>query len=471
MSIISPSGTVFVPSSDSRIHFESSSDLGAATPGGTFTTDEITPNAQGVWKLHFTFPAATENTVIFALWTVRSPYHIGLIVNQSQYVAGDTGSISVFGTEDTQSQAVLNSNPQVTIQLLPSGTSVTIPVTDDGTGADGVAGDGLFAGNYQFATAGTYLITASVTLPTAGGGSIVRTAERQVTVIDSPITLNSATIAPTGSGCANSMGIQLNVTAKAAGTYIFRAQLAGPDGTILTLGDSFDLSIGTQSVLLSFSMDTIKDKLGYVSPITVNSITGVYVDSGDPSPVVTKNNIGSYSNAACRDPITIESKLDVTETMQGSQISALNFSFPVYVTTAGSYDITFNIVDSNGMSIDQVHLSETLAAGENTISWSEPGEKFANTNGPYRVSGIIIVGMGNSATTFQLPATTAYSAAQFVGYQGTVATTATAVPTIRPSMLVLLAVLMAGLAGIGARRVYQQHPNCENRRVVDSDAA
>jgi hypothetical protein len=293
MSVVAPSGMMFVPSSDGRIHFTDSATLGATAPGGVFATDEITPNAIGVWKLHFTFPAATEKTVILASWVVNSAYHVGLLLDQSQYVVGNTATISIFGTEDGQSQAVANSNPQVTVQLLSSGTPITVSVKDDGAGADGQANDGLFTGSYPFNAPGTYFITGTVTLPSASG-SVVRTAEKQVTVIDAPITLNSATIQSTGSGCAQSLGVKLDVTVIQAGTYVFRGQLAGPDGTTLALGQTFNLAAGTQSIVLPFSMDTIKEKLGYVSPLTVNWVMGSYVDSDSSDPVVTQYNVGTY---------------------------------------------------------------------------------------------------------------------------------------------------------------------------------
>ena len=450
MSVVAPSGTVFVPGNDARIHFADSASLGATAPGGVFNTDEITPNAKGAWLLRFTFPAATEKTVILASWVVKSAYHIGLLMDQSQYVAGNTGSIWVFGTEDGQSQAVANSHPQVTVQLLPSGAPADVPVKDDGAGADGQAGDGLFTGSYLFTTPGTYLVTGSVTLPSPDG-PVVRTAEKQVTVIEAPITLDAAAIQSTGNGCAQSLGVKLDVTVKQAGTYVFRGQLAGPDGTALALGKYFNLAAGAQSIVLPFSMDTIKEKLGYVSPLTVNWVMGFYVDSDSSDPVVQQFNVGVYQGAACRDPISIDSVLNVTETMQGGQIAALDFSFPVNVTTAGNYDITFNIVGPNGELIDQIYLSRTLTAGDNTIAFSEPGEKFANIDGPYRISGLVVVGAGHSAILFQLPQTAAYSGLRFLGAH----MTATPVPANGFWMLGLLAALMAVLAGWGVRRRVQ----------------
>jgi len=455
MSVVAPSGAVFVPSTDSRIHFVNSVTLGVSTPGGVLTTDDITPNANGVWKLHFTFPAATEKTVILASWVVNSAYHIGLLTDQSQYVVGNTGAIWVFGTEDGQSQAVLNSNPQVTVQLLPSGAVVPVSLKDDGVAPDGQASDGLFAGTYAFTAPGTYLVSASVTLPTANG-SVVRTAEQQVTVINPPITLNGTSMASTGSGCAQSLGVNLNVTVNAAGTYVFHGQLAGPDGTTVPFGQTFThLAAGTQSLLVPIDMDDVKEKLGYVSPLTVSSMVGIYVDSDSSDPVVQQDQVGTYAGAVCRDAIDVTQNLSVSETMQDGQIGALNFSFPVYVAAAGSYDVTFNVIGPNGELIDQVDLPETLTAGNNTIAFSEPGQKFANINGPYRISGLLVVGAGSSTTVIDFAPTQAFSGLQFVGASvGASASTAvTPVPVNAPWMLALLAVLIASLAGLGLRQV------------------
>jgi hypothetical protein len=426
MSVVASSGTVFVPSSDGRIHFTDSATLGATARGGIFATDEITPNTIGVWKLHFTFPAATEKTVILASWVVNSAYHIGLLTDQSQYVTGNTATIWVFGTEGAQGQTVPNSNPKVTLRLLPSGKIVIIPVKGDDSGPRKQAKAGLFTGSYQFKSPGAYLITGAVTLPTING-PMVRTAEQQVTVRDAPIMLNRTSIQSTGTDCSQLLDIKLDLSVNQAGTYVFRGQLAGADGTTLTQGQSFDLATGTQSIILSFLMDTIHEKFGYASPLAVNWVMGFYVDSDSFAPVVTQYNVGTYAGVPCRDPISVGSTFTLAQTTQDGQIKAFNFSFPVNVITTGSYDITFNIVDFNGKSVDQLHLTETLTAGDNTVAFSEPGEKFANTNGPYRISGLAVVGAGNSAVVFQLVPVAADS-----GLAGAKATAATPVPVNAP---------------------------------------
>jgi hypothetical protein len=417
-----------------------------------FSTDDITPNTLGVWKLRFTFPAATEKTVILASWVVNSAYHMGLLTNQSQYTVGSTGAIWVFGTVDGQSQAVTNSNPQVTVQLLPSGVPETVPLTDDGAAPDGKAGDGLFAGTYQFNTPGTYLVQGSVTLPTPNGTVVVRTAQQQVTVIEAPITLNNATLQSTGSGCAQSLGVRLDVTVKKAGNYAFRGQLAGPDGKTLALGQYFDLTAGTQTIVLPFSADRVKEKFGDASPLTVNWVKGFHVDSDNSSPVVQQYNVGTYAMGVCKDPISIDRALGVTETMQGGQIGALDFSFQVAVTTPGNYDISFNIITVNGRLIDAISLRKTLVAGNNTVTFTEPGEKFAGIDGPYLISGLLVVGAGKTLSVFQLTPTAAYSGTSFVGAPIQQASgTNKPVPVNSLWMLGALASIIVILSGWGVR--------------------
>jgi hypothetical protein len=107
------------------------------------------------------------------------------------------------------------------------------------------------------------------------------------------------------------------------------------------------------------------------------------------------------------------------------------------------------IVGPKGELIDQIYLTQTLTAGDNTIAFSEPGEKFANIDGPYRISGLVVVGAGHSAMLFQLAPTVAYSGARFVGAR---TASVTPVPVNDPRMLGLLAVLVA-LAGWGKWRL------------------
>ena len=448
MTVLDPSGTPVIPSGSPLITFTASVAIVAGVPGGVFNGVDIPVNIDGIWKLRFSFPPAATKTLILASWVSKSPYKVGTTTDRKNYFVGETGIIGTFATKDAN--VVLGSSPVVTITKLPSGTPVTVSVNDAGNLPDGKASDGVFAGTYLYSSAGAYRINVTINIPSSSG-NIVRTSEQEVTVNSPTIKLNSATVETVAAGvCARSIGIRMDVTTATSGKYIFRGGLTGTAGATFTVGETYSLAAGTQSVLLPFPADLIKSKLGYVSPLKVDWLAGYEVLTDTVDRAFEKFDIGAYAGTVCPDPITLVRQLNTTETLQGTLISALNFSFPVNVTTAGTYDITFSVVGPNGEPIDGVSLTKSLVVGNNTITFSLPGEKFAKVNGPYRIAGLLVVGQSDSASLLELGATGAYTASQFVGFVGPVVVQASVpVPVDNPAILLLLASL---IAGFGVRR-------------------
>lgn len=453
MEIVDPAGAVAITATDGRIQFTSSIRLGANTPGGIFTTSDLPLAINGTWKIRISFPPAITPTFVLASSAARSIYESGIVTDRSQYVTGETAVIGVVATNNGQS--ITGLSPVVTIANGPNSVATPIVATDDGVAADGKANDGLYSASFKFSTPGSYIVKSTMSIPTSTG-VVVRKSEQTIDVVDPSISVASSTleaVLDSGSTCAVSLGVRMSLNATSAGRYVIRGGLSGSNGKSIAVGETFTLTTGAQSVFLPFPSDTIKEKLGYTLPMTADWIEGYQItQAGESNRAFEKSGIGTYTKSLCRDPITLSNSVATAETLQNTLISALTFSLPINVTLAGSYDITLSVVGPNGEAIESIALTRTLVAGDNQVSFTISGEKFASVNGPYRITGLLVVGGSASASLLEVGRTGPYSASQFVGYVGPLAAQESLpIPTTSPWGLVILALLLYAFAGTSRR--------------------
>lgn len=425
LTLINPSGAVAVAANSPLIQFMAGSGLTPPKPGGIFTTVSIPTSINGVWKLRFTFPAATQKTYIFATWLGKSIYESGIIPDNNQYLTGETGLFGYLVTNN--GQPITGLSPTITITPV-GGQTATIQVgKDDGLTIDGKANDGLYSVAQTFTVPGKYTVVGNVSITTPSG-PVLRKAETTIEVVDPLISVSSSTVTPTidpAQGCAIGVTVGLTMNVSVAGTYIIRGDLAGSNGKTFSVGDSFTLAAGTQTVYLLFPVNLIKDNIGVASSFSVTGVQGYKIDPAAATVrAFSMSNLGSYTGALCVDAISLIPGIVVTETLQSGLLSALTFKFPVVVQADGSYTITLHIVGPNGEPIDLISLTQNLVAGSNDITFTEPGEKFSNVDGPYRIVSVIVVGNNQAASVVELGQTKTYLKSAFAGRVSTTSYTA-----------------------------------------------
>ena len=416
LTILNPSGAVAVGTGSPLIKFSSGATLVPVKPGGVFTTGSISTPIDGTWKMRFTFPAATQKTYIFATWVGKSVYETGIVGDDEQYLTGET---AVFGYLVTNNGAPMTGlSPTITITPQAGGSGVSQTGKDDGLTIDGKANDGLYSVSRAFTTAGKYTVAGNVSINTASG-VVSRKAETTIEVIDPTITVSSSSVGSQFDFARNcGVGIQatLNVTVNAAGTYLVRGDLDGGGGRTASVGQMFTLFAGTQTVVLSFPMDLIAEKIGPAASYAVTRIHAYRIDSaGALKRALEKSNVGQYLGVLCVDPISIVPGISVTETLRGGLISSLAFRFTVLVQVPGTYDVTLRVVGPAGQEIELISLTREFVTGANEVSFLVSGEKFLSINGPYRVVSVIVANGLESAVALELGQTRAYSMNEFTG--------------------------------------------------------
>jgi hypothetical protein len=156
----------------------------------------------------------------------------------------------------------LKSSTGVSVQaraVRPDSSTARLTLLDDGTGADGASGDGVFAATLdETAPAGWYdfFVTAEGEVPGAPGFS--RKAFTQVPVSSSSSRLTGSfeesTRDPDGDSLIGELAIEVGVHASEAGRYSLSGRLTGTGGTFISSGAvDTTLTAGTHVLELSFS--------------------------------------------------------------------------------------------------------------------------------------------------------------------------------------------------------------------------
>ncbi len=102
----------------------------------------------------------------------------------------------------------------------PDGSRTTYPMFDDGRHDDGVAGDGLFAGDFPALVAGSHTAQVEVRGTNHRGHAFVRTAEHLLPVVEASLDIDAARATATAvADGTQRLSIRVPVTARTAGQH------------------------------------------------------------------------------------------------------------------------------------------------------------------------------------------------------------------------------------------------------------
>lgn len=388
--LIAPSGAVAFP----VVEYNPGSSQTPPLPGGVFTTSEILAPEDGVWTIRLTFPAAPTQTVALATVYARSRYQAGIAIARDRFLVGEDASIGMLIVDN--GQPVKSLNPAISV-----GPAGPVPAMDNGADPDGLANDGIYSIGNVFSQSGTYRIVGTVTIPTPKG-PVSRRAERTVEVVEPGLALTSvATTIVKGAGnCVSGINTALSYNVAKVGNYVTHAQLGAPNGKSIYNRTNRLLNTGPNTVTVSFAAKDIK-KAGMgdgpynlsLKVLEVSAMQGFTLTYQKVDVVSLPIKLADI----CSDPVELQDSLTVTPTLKNGFIGSLNFSFPVRVQSAGTYQISFKIIGVNGADVELVSISRSLSVSMNVVTASVPSDKFLGADGPYKAISLLVVGGASSA--------------------------------------------------------------------------
>lgn len=411
LTLLAPDGAVAAASGQAGVNFHPGASLPRPAPGGVFEVAAISAPPNGRWTLVLEFPAAGYSTVVIATLRAISPIQAGIAVERSTVLVGEDVSIGMLLTNN--GQPILGQAPQISVSPVNAPESSAQTAIDTGTGPDGLANDGLYSIDHLFTQAGSYQIRgrASIATPT---GPVVRQATHRITVLQPTLTqaivqLNN--LAGAG-GCVSGLQVSLRFDASGDGSYAAQIQLAGSNGRVIESRAAFEAVGGRASSSATFSAKDIKDRIGIDGPYTVRLIEVLDVGGDDFVLAFRRHNAGSFNvplSGLCAQPVELPGPLSVTPVLKSGFIGALDINIPVKVTVSGFYQISYKVFGAGGKDLGLINASRQLSAGVNNVTSRLASEALANSDGPYRIVSLLVLGGGAAERLSQVGASAAIS--------------------------------------------------------------
>jgi hypothetical protein len=410
--LIGPSGNTVVTTGDPRLSYNPGSALTPPLPGGVFVMQEVAAPLDGGWTIRLTFPAATGNTIALATIQARSRYQVGIVIDRTTYLVGEDVGVGIIVLDN--GRPITGLSPTIGIGLGAPGAAQ--PAADNGIGPDGLANDGVYSVDYTFSAAGNYQILGTVTIPTPNG-NITRTAAATVDAVSPALKVTNVLLTKVlgPNSCVSALKVDLTINAFRAGTFATRVQLSA-NGKSIDARKSQSLVVGANTISVQFSANDIKQKIASNGPYSVSLIETLEITPTEFNLAFRLANAGAFAvqlSELCTAAIEVEERLTVTPVLKQGFIGSLDFSFPVRVRNAGSYQISFKVIGPAGEDLGLFNASRTLPAGLTQVTTNVPSPLYLKTDGAYKVISLLVVGGGSSARIATVGQSGPYSRWQF----------------------------------------------------------
>ena len=427
LALISPSG-VRIEMSNAATNPDVNFDVLVDFEGMTIEMFALDNAEMGAWTLEVSAPQVVNPSgaepYFIKGWLSGTTINLDAELGQSVYQIGDP--IDIFATLENIDTPIVGATVTASI-VLPDETTQSITLADDGTGNDVVSDDGIYSGMFgSIVQEGLHRIAVNAE------GQQPTPFSRQI-LIGAPVAVSNSHLSGTYSdfgedtepdGLYNNLVIEVGVNVSAIGDYALYAELLDSNGAVIdTASTSVNLAVGYHNVSLNFDGEEIF-KNGIDGPYILNLVRLGENDGFAILPLEEQTNVYTTEAYGYREfqhsPISITGMgNDQGIDNDGNGLyNLLEINLNVEVDTAGYYQWTGQLIDSNGTVIDFTSNSGLLNAGSNFISFLFEGMSIGEhgVNGPYFLNDLLIFSSFNSAVVFQAYTTLPYQFTEFEGF-------------------------------------------------------
>ncbi|HET8798584.1 MAG TPA: choice-of-anchor X domain-containing protein [Thermoanaerobaculia bacterium] len=427
--LTAPNGTHYFVGDAPTAAFESGFfpiDAPSTKDGATYLATVKTPQA-GTWTLRVTEPstlAAPMNVVVRTLFgnDVRAMIAGG----GDTYPLGSPVRLAVVVFDGSAKVRPLT----VTARLFRSGSGVapaSVAFTDDGTGADTVANDGIYEGFANAPSAGLWQVQADIS-GTASTGAFVRTAAARFTAVARRATISNVFtdrgIDLNGDALLDQIGVTPRATLTESGVYNVGVRLRGSNGSEIFKTVERTFTAGSVAPEVIFATSDVARELGVDGPYAVAEVRFLFLAGSDLVPADIRYDLGNTAAYLLNNFQRPRLRLTGRGTAVGVDFNAngrfdqLNITLEVAADFAGTYQYSARLSDVNGQELGFRSGSRFLSAGINQIPFSFAGFPIGQNgvDGPYFLSNLLLFGGGRSLVADTAFVAEPFLASQFEGY-------------------------------------------------------
>lgn len=321
----------------------------------------------------------------------------------------------------------------VTVAVKPPTTAeFALSLLDDGTGPDGMAGDGLYSGAFTATEVGAYNALAQISGTNSHGTPFSRVSGTGISVVPARASLTGILTDQGADDNGNTLFDRIVVTAEAdvtvAGDFSLRVTLRTPLGAALQGQGVATLATGLQTISAAVGAAEVL-AVGESGPYVIESVELVWVGSGgvEPGDWITEGTQATQAYLLSqleRPPIEltgVNTDLAVDSDMDGD-FDALEVRAGIRVAVAGTYQFAVRLSDPCGEQIEFIAGQQSFPSGADpevlvlTFVGSSIGSH--GVNGPYVVRDLLVSGTGGALVASTVASSQAYTASQFDAFAG-----------------------------------------------------
>jgi hypothetical protein len=438
-SIVGPGGQVLTPGTVASFGGEYSGFSG--DPADSFL---IIPSSQpgahyvysfpslgtGTYTVHFSVgPGLAESVPVITELLTDSPVVTSLFPTESSVPAG----FPVVLVASVLEGSTPVSGATVTVAVKPP-TSSEFPLSlhDDGTGADGLAGDGIYSGSFTATEVGDYNAVAQISGINSTSTPFTRLSGARFSVVPARAnltgTLTDQGVDDNGNTLFDRVVVSAQVQVTVAGTYELHVTLRTPGGQNLQSQGTAALATGTQMIGASFGAPAFL-AAGEDGPYTIKQAELVYVGAlgVEPSDWITEGTqqtqpyLLSQFERPTLELTGVNTEVGVDTNADG-KFDLLVVHAGIRVVVPGVYQYAARLKDPCGEQIEFISGQQSFPSGNDpeslvmTFDGSTIGAH--GVGGPYAIRDLLVYGPGGSLVASVVTDTQTYTADQFTSFTG-----------------------------------------------------
>jgi hypothetical protein len=429
VTLVAPNGARFTVGDSTSAAFDSGMFPIASTvttPGATYLATVNNPTT-GNWLLQVsdTLGRTTPLDVV-ALIMFNNAVRLALAGGGETFPIGADIRLAAVLFDNADKSRNLTIQSRLFLPGDPTFPPGPLVFTDDGAGADEVAGDGIYEAFANPRRAGSFQVQVDAS-GTASTGPFQRTAGTEFRVVAKAANIASFTDRGVDSdfdGLVNSIGITPTATILENGDYLIAVRLTASNGKQIqrTLNAPLLQGIATSEVL--FDAADIGTDLGVDGPYDVSEVRFMRSTGEDFVPADIKYDLGptfAYTLDGFQRPLL---RLAGTGQSRGIDFNGnglfdqLDVAVDVVAENPGFYSFSASLTDVTGHELGFMAGSQFLDTGTSTLTFSFPGAAIGGNglDGPYFLSNLILFGAGQSIIVNNAFTTAAFKASDFEGF-------------------------------------------------------
>ncbi|HSY49271.1 MAG TPA: choice-of-anchor X domain-containing protein [Thermoanaerobaculia bacterium] len=401
-------------------------DTVSTKPGASYIATIANP-VVGTWTLSVTEPAAVSSPLdVLATIYLNNSTRLVLAGGGDSYPVGNNVRLALVAFDGAARLHGLTVAASVFRPFDPTFTPVAATFRDDGTGADEVAGDGIYEAYVNPGQPGTYQVQADVT-GTASTGAFRRSTATELRVV--PHNAHISGFVDRGldddfDGFYDRIGVTALATVSESATYRISVRLRASNGHEIQQSSEQKLTAGSVSPEVTFSATDITRDLGVDGPYQVAEVRYYELVGADFVPADIRYDLGPTSSYALSELQHNAVRLSgfaaatATDTNGNHLYDVLTIDLGIIVDFSDQYTAAVSLTDRNGREIGFASGSLFLDSGVNTITITFDGTPIGKNgvDGPYFLSNLIMYSSDQSLVVTRVFTTQPFSASQFEGF-------------------------------------------------------